>query len=117
MLVNILTMEQNVLKNRVMRKVHTIYLLRRLLRPAMCRLYAVFLGTLALGSLVSIPDVLANMPHDAGTLELFFVDAFSKTDLVVQGMSLGLIVLFAWMAVDGVKTATTRLSVAHVHTS
>lgn len=70
------------LANDVMKKVRTIFFLRRIAAP-----FAVFAAALAIvASMVSVGNVIANMPNllDIRAVTSFFVAAFAHTDIVIK---------------------------------
>jgi hypothetical protein len=70
------------LASEVMKKVRTIFILRRLAAP-----FVVFLASSAIVfSTVSVGNVIANMPDlfDIQALARFFASAFAHTDIVVR---------------------------------
>jgi hypothetical protein len=76
------------LKNKIMRRVYFLHTIRKVKGPIMSKLvlFAVFL--LALSSLVSVPSIIANMPHSFGSLYSFIVAAFLNTQFAVQAILL-----------------------------
>jgi hypothetical protein len=90
-------MEDIELKKKIMKRVYTIFILRKIFRPVMYRLYlfAAFLGGIV--SLVSISNVLTNMPADSfAELYSFALYAFAHTELLVQALTLGLLATTLW---------------------
>lgn len=80
-----------------MRRVYTIFILRKIFNPVMYRVYlfAAFFGGIA--SLVSISNVLTNMPAGSfSELYRFTLYAFAHTELLVQMLTLGLIATAFW---------------------
>ncbi len=75
-----------ILVEQVMKKVRTIFLLRRLVLPCLFSIAA----ALVVASTVSISHVIANMPSFSPTLAdisafaQFFAGAFAHTDVVVK---------------------------------
>ncbi|MEK7163112.1 MAG: hypothetical protein AAB775_00150 [Patescibacteria group bacterium] len=70
------------LKNEIMKKVRTIFLLRRLALPSV-----VFVASISIViSTVSVSQVIANMPEivDIKSVTQFFVAAFAHTDIVIK---------------------------------
>lgn len=70
------------LANEVMKRVRTIFLLRRIAAP-----FAVFIAaSVVVISTVSVGNVLANMPDlvDIRAVTKFFVAAFAHTDIVIK---------------------------------
>jgi hypothetical protein len=68
----------------VMKKVRTIFLLRRLVAP-----FVVFAAALAIiASTVSVSNVLSNMPEivDIRALVQFFVAAFAHTEVLIKSV-------------------------------
>lgn len=72
----------NGLGSEVMKKVRTIFLLRRLAVP-----FVVFVASSAIiASTVSVSSVLSNMPDlvDIQAVARFFITAFAHTDIVIK---------------------------------
>lgn len=68
--------------NEIMKKVRTIFLLRRLAAP-----FVVFVASIVIvTSTVSVSHVIANMPEifDIQAVVKFFVAAFAHTDIVIK---------------------------------
>jgi hypothetical protein len=74
--------KMTLLANEVMKKVRTVFLLRRLAAP-----FVVCAAALAIvASTVSVGNVIANMPDlfDIQAVLKFFVAAFAHTDIVIK---------------------------------
>ncbi len=69
-----------------MKRIRRIYYLKKVINPLMMKVYALLVLTLGIGSLVSVQNVIANMPSFAelGSVYRFSVNAFLYTELPVQ---------------------------------
>jgi hypothetical protein len=77
-----MAMTMNGVGTEVMKKVRTIFLLRRLAAP-----FVIFIASVAIiVSTVSVSNVLSNMPDlvDIQAVARFFVAAFAHTDIVIK---------------------------------
>jgi hypothetical protein len=93
------------MKQRIMRRVHVVYLIRQLFSGTALRLYALAVLTFGLLRTVSIYDILANMPQQ-GLLALydFVTYATLHTELVVQLMLIGATVVGLWLVRDAIRS-------------
>ena len=85
--------------------VYTLYAMRKLKTPFVLEGLAFGVSALALGVLVSVPSVLANMFNSSDSLR-YFVMAFSNTNFIVQMI---LIIGFATIT----KTVITFSHLSH----
>lgn len=94
------TLEQN-----VMARVRRIYYLRKLTGPTALKAYALGALVVWLASLVSLVNVFANMPSLATPLSLvrFFASAVLQTEVAVQAVLVGAVVLAGLMVRDIVR--------------
>lgn len=109
-------MTEQELKMRIMRRVRWIHTLKRITHPAAVRVYVLSALFIGVASLVSVPNVLANMPAlaDVSRLYSFMVSAFAHTELVVQIGVLFAFALAVWVVRDVVRMIAaphSRLSV------
>jgi hypothetical protein len=90
------------LEQKIMPRVRRIYYLRKLTGPTALKAYA--LGALAvwLASLVSVVNVLTNMPSVMTPVSLvrFLASAALQTEVAVQALLLGVGILVALMVRD-----------------
>ncbi|HEY4475413.1 MAG TPA: hypothetical protein VJB92_01690 [Candidatus Paceibacterota bacterium] len=90
------------LKNNIMRRVYMIFVFRKITSPFSLKLF--MLGALFIvgNLLVSVKDVLRNMPSwkQADGLYDFYVGAFLQTELAVQIVLFGIGVLFVLLFKD-----------------
>ncbi len=68
---------------KIMRRIYLLYILRRLRSPLCSKTILLCLSSIFLSLLVSIPNIIANMPHTAQALP-FIISAFVNTELIVQ---------------------------------
>lgn len=102
-----------IIHDRIMRRVHRIHFLSRLLRPIFIKAFS---GLLLFGlsfSLVSIADVLANMPAvlDFQAFLHFIGTAFVHTEWAVKGIIIGLVVLGVLFLKDAVGSMMIHASI------
>ncbi len=98
-----------------MKKVRTIFLLRRLAAPFVFLVAAVAI----VGSTVSVSHVIANMPAivDIPAVMRFFAAAFAHTDIVVKSaLVAGTVFLIMTLkgAIDSVRLAGAHASLQRV---
>lgn len=86
---------------------HRIYYLRKFTHPTMLKLYGAGVVSVALVSLVSIPNVVANTPGNVLDGALYLANALSATELAVQALCL-LAAVFTGMVVKDM-VSTTRV--------
>jgi hypothetical protein len=93
------------IKRRAMRRVMTVYYLKKVFNMVTLRMGILVLMTLAFGSLVHVAAVFSNMPQltDLGALIQFGFSAFFNTGIAVQCVVLSLGVLTLWLARDMFK--------------
>ena len=95
-------MEANILKKKIMRRVYAMYALRLVINRFVLKCAAlIFLGV-GVVSVISVTDVLANMPHLLDTMALFYFSkyAFMNAELSVQAFLLGMTVFMMWLGKD-----------------
>ena len=92
-------MNNSSVENVVMRRVHRLHVLQKVfsLPPAYCLLLAASLW--ALGRQVWVARVFENMPQgDLAALSQFFLSAFSRTELMVQALTVLTILSLIYLA-------------------
>lgn len=90
------------IKQNVMRRVHTMHLLRPLVSTTALAGVVMIVSVYELGRLVFVAQVFRNMPavQDISALLQFFVSAYLNTDVAVQLFTLLAIFGVAWMVRD-----------------
>jgi hypothetical protein len=90
------------LEQKIMSRVKRIYYLRMLTGTNAMRAYALIVLGAVLASLVSLVNVVANMPSLASPASVarFLADAALHTETAVQVVLVGFFSLVAWMARD-----------------
>lgn len=88
------------LKNKIMRRVYAIWVLKKVISLAFLRFVVLCGLAFMLAREVSVVNVLNNLPDitDIGANFNYFSFAFSNTELSVQLYLLGIIALVAWYA-------------------
>lgn len=78
-----------------MARVRRIYYLKKVVNPLMLKLYGVGVLSVGVASLVSVKNVLANMPAltDVGSMYTFTASAILHTEASVQ-LALGVLAVF-----------------------
>ena len=96
------------LDKKIMRNVYAIFVLRKIINPVSIKLYTAlvfaWLGTFY----VSLKNVFANMSHsvaDVTDLYHFSLSSFFNTELVVQVLTIGIVVMSFWFMKDVVKNS------------
>lgn len=84
-----------------MRRIYTVYVLRRVTSPTAFRVYSLAAFSIAAVSLVSVENVIANLPT-GGFFALydFSLYSFMHTELAVQLLIIGIIGSSLWLARD-----------------
>jgi len=97
------------LKKRIMRRVYTTFLIRKILSPLAVKMYvlAAFVGFSV--QFVSVGNVVANMPRltDLSALYNFSTSAFLNTEFAMQILSAGVLVAIFLLLKDIVKMHST----------
>ncbi len=108
-------MENSKLKSRIMRRVRTIYFLRKVINPFMIKLYAFVAFFVSVSSLVSLPDIIRNTKNISGIeqLTIFTTSAFSSTELTVQILSISIAFVAIWILFDLVNSYKNTPNLAH----
>jgi len=91
-----------ILKQKIMRRVRAIYLLRKIVNPVSLKCAVLLAFTTGVVSVVSTGSIVANMPHtfDIAALFHFSSYAFMNTEILVQAFILGTIGVMLWLARD-----------------
>ena len=94
-------MENDTLSQRIMHRVYVVYMLRRATSPTAFRMYSLVAFFVGIVSLVSVGNVIANLPT-GGFLALydFSMYAFMHTELVVQLLVVGALGFSLWLVRD-----------------
>jgi len=92
------------LKVRIMRRVYVIYYMRKALSPRALKIYAFTAACLGTLSVVSVSNVLANMPGDLAGIGAFLVAAFANTQVTVQALSVAAFLALAILIVDIIRS-------------
>lgn len=90
------------IRTRTMRRVITVYYLRKVLNRFVLKVGILVLGALSFGSLVHVAAVFNNMPHmtDLYSLSYFSYYAFMNTDIIVQAIIVTAGAVTLWLARD-----------------
>ena len=107
-------MTNHELRIRIMRRVYVIYYVRRALSPRALKIYAFIAACLGTASVVSVSNVLANMPTDFGGIGAFLISAFANTKFIVQALSVGATVTLLALVTDIVRSFSTMPQVRRV---
>lgn len=102
------------IKQRVMRRVHLIYFMRKVFGPLAMKGAAFFALAGFVVFLVSLENVYANMPRftNVGAVSQFYVNAFLHTEFVVQAVLIGVIMLLYLLMKDIKLSLQRRRSLA-----
>lgn len=94
-------MKNNTLSQRIMRRVYVVYMLRRATSPTALRIYSLLALFVGIVSLVSVGNVIANLPAEGFfSFYDFSMYAFMHTELVVQLLVVGALVFSLWLVRD-----------------
>ena len=88
------------LKNKIMRRVFALYLLKKAVNPMALQTYLLAFLTWQLFLYVSMPHVIANAPnilHGRAFMEFYF-QSFLRTQFIVQVLAVGILSLVIWIA-------------------
>lgn len=100
---------QSEIEKNVMASVGAIYAGRKLTSITAIRLYVLCASLIAIASLVSVPDVLANlMQISVGDIGTFILAAVLNTKLLVQLAVLVTVIVGAWFVVDILRNPSDR---------
>ena len=90
------------IKQNVMRRVRTIHVVRPFTSGTAVAFALLGVSLYAIGRFVFVAQVFRNMPaiEDVGAVTRFLVDAFARTDFVVQLLTLLTVVATLWMLRD-----------------
>ncbi|HUY62708.1 MAG TPA: hypothetical protein VMV50_02895 [Candidatus Paceibacterota bacterium] len=99
----------------VMRRVHTIRLLRPLISSGALAVLVFILALWGIGREVWVAHVFQNMPRTGGPVALdhFWLAAFAHTRLVVQALVLVTLGSLVYLARTFARTVTHSFSAAH----
>lgn len=88
------------LKNKIMRRVLAVYLIKKAINPMALQTYLLAFLTWQLFLYVSMPHVIANAPnilHGKAFVE-FYIQSFLRTQLIVQVLAVGILSMAIWIA-------------------
>lgn len=88
------------LQKRVMRRVYAVYMWRQIARPRTLKAFVLASALASLTSLVSLPNVVANMPGDPVRVMNFLAAAFVSTEMAVQLLSVLMLAVGVWFVRD-----------------
>lgn len=77
-------MNTNELKRKIMIRVYTLFLIRKLKKPITLEVLVFSASLLSFISMVSLGHVLDNTPHSIGGVYYFLIAAFLNTELLVK---------------------------------
>jgi len=101
-------MLDNKLRQEIMRRVYFVYLARKFARPIIWEAAGIFSCLILVYFYVSLRNVYHNVPNPSHFKELFafFVTAFLKTEIIVQG---------AFLVVTALSTLLARQVFQNIH--
>ena len=106
---------KNHLSQSIMRRVYAIYVLRSLGSPIALKTYILVLFAAGVASLVSVGNVVANVPTSGFyALYDFSIYALMHTELIVQMLMGGAIALLIWILRDCVRAVNALSHARHV---
>ncbi len=95
------------LKKRIMRRVYIISVVKRVFRPVVLKSVILAVFIVAGNVLVSVPNVINNMhvsSTNIGASLSFIMNALTHTDILVQIIFLGSILLTSWLIKDVLRS-------------
>jgi hypothetical protein len=109
-------MTQKELHARILRRIHRIYIIKNAFFSLSFRVYALIAGVGGVVSLVSIDDVIANMPTilDISSFSSFTFFALMHTEWTVQTLIVFSILLTLWLVRDLVRKVTLPVFVSRM---
>ena len=98
------------LKNNIMRRVYAVFILRKITSPFSLKLFMLSALLIASNFLVSVKNVLLNMPswNRIDALYDFYAGAFLQTELAVQIVLFGTGVLFVLLLKDVLMSGSKK---------
>jgi len=95
-------MKNNKLSKKIMRRVYAIYLVRQLANPLALKVYTLAAILVGITSLVSIGNIIANLPTAEGFYALYDFSRYAvlHTELAVQALLFGGVVCMMWLVLD-----------------
>lgn len=106
MIENIERSERTDIEKNVMRRVHTIWMLRSVFSEVTVCCLLLPLALWGIGTQVWVAHVVQNAPTDIIDLPHFYMSAFTNTDLLVQALSLLALVSLLYLARETARFAT-----------
>lgn len=105
-------MKNNTLKNSILRRVYAIWFLKKITQPFYVKMYITILLLWQFIGNVSVINVFKNMPpNNVGGSFIFFENAFLGTEIFVQAIILGSIILVLFV-VRGLFRGEQSLKIA-----
>lgn len=104
------------IERAVMRRVHTIHILRPLISSGMLAALVLMAALWGIGREVWVARVFQNMPHSANfeALTRFYVDAFSHTRLIVQALTILTLASVIYLARETARLLSSLASLARI---
>jgi hypothetical protein len=104
------------LHRRIMRRVRYIYLLRKVFNPVALRAYSCAVLVLITATLVSMSNIFANVPAvtDMNAFYGYVSYAFMHTELIVQILTVGIVVITLYLLRDIARPIFQRMSLQRV---
>ena len=97
-------MTNNKLKKRIMRRVYFLFFARKAIGPTAVKLYTLMLSSVGIVSLVSVGNVVSNMPQSNATEVFnFALYALTHTELIVQLFVFATLAATLWLTRDVIR--------------
>lgn len=95
-------MTNDKIKKRIMRRIYVLFVLRKLINARAMKVYTVTGFIYGMLSLVSVGNIVANMPQisDISGLLTFMTYALTHTEFVVQILIFGTLAVSLWLVKD-----------------
>ena len=94
------------LKKRIVRRVYIISVMRRFFHPIVLKGMILIVFIVVGNVLVSVPNVINNMPisTNVGASFSFIMNALMRTDILVQIIFVGSVLLTMWLIKDAMRS-------------
>lgn len=105
------------LEQKIMKQVVRMYYLKKMFNPLMFKVYTFIVALVGISSLVSITNILTNMPSllNVGRVYTFIGSAIENTELLVQVM-LGVVVIVGVLLIkDTIKNLLYSVKLTKGH--
>lgn len=105
----------NTIEDKVMARVRRIHLIRQFMHPTLLKMYGGAVLFMTLNSMVSLANIVANIPPVTTPIQIvrFAMSAIVHTELFVQFVVLGLVVVSSLLVRDIVQNSRQKTAFVH----